>query len=154
MKINFVANSNPMKRATLVIALVLFHMLAMAQYAHQYRLAKEKPDFPNQEHVDFLVRTSYITGLSGIAAVGAGTYFFVYAACNVPTGDSFNPFKGRALLGMAFLIAGIGAISGSYALYAKAHREEMMLYLQNDDPYSPMLSLGVTQNGFGLAFHF
>ena len=130
-------------------------MAAYAQYAPNYRPSAEQPDFPNMEHVEYLQKMGLITGLSGVAAVGVGTYFFLSSVFSVEPGERFNPLELKSLLGMGFLAAGIGGVVGSFVLFEKSYDEANMIRLRERGwPTSGRLSMGMTDIGVGLTFCF
>ena len=92
----------------------------------------------------------------GLAVESSGVYLFVYEACNVPTGQKFHPFEGKALTGLVCFTAGVALLTGSYILAKRGQRGEQLIYRIQDrllQPYS-MLTIGPTEHGLGMSYRF
>ena len=92
----------------------------------------------------------------GLAVEASGVYLFVYEACNVPAGQKFQPFGGKALTGLVCFTAGVALLTGSYILAKRGQRGEQLIYRRQDrflQPYS-MLTIGPTEHGLGMSYRF
>ena len=92
----------------------------------------------------------------GLAVESSGVYLFVYEACNVPAGQKFQPFEGKALTGLVCFTAGVALLTGSYILAKRGQRGEQLIYQIQDrllQPYS-MLIIGPTEHGLGMSYRF
>lgn len=94
---------------------------------------------------------------SGLAVESSGVYLFVYEACNVPEGQKFQPFEGKALTGLICVTAGVALLTGSYILAKRVNSGERLIYRIQDRqmmlPYS-MLTVGPTEHGLGMSYRF
>ena len=93
---------------------------------------------------------------SGLAVESSGVYLFVYEACNVPAGQKFQPFEGKALTGLVCFTTGVALLTGSYILAKRGQRGEQLIYRIQDpllQPYS-MLTIGPTEHGLGMSYRF
>ena len=122
----------------------------------EYNLAQGHATMDMDQYL-ILHKASLWMCFSGLAVESSGVYLFVYEACNVPEGQKFQPFEGKALTGLICVTAGVALLTGSYILAKRVNSGERLIYRIQDRqmmlPYS-MLTVGPTEHGLGMSYRF